>query len=536
LTIDAPGLAAAPAERPLDPQALPNARKFLIFGVLAFGQFMALIDIQIVAASLNSVQAGLSAGPDEISWVQTGYLIAELVMIPFAAFLAQSLSTRWLFALSAGLFTLASALCGLAWDIDSMIAFRVIQGFVGGAMVPTVFATGYALFSGRQRAMIPAILGMVSVLAPTLGPTVGGWLTDAVGWRSVFFINIIPGAAVTVLALLLVRVDRPNLSMLKKIDYAHLASMALFLGGLEYVLEEGPRRQWFDDPAIAIAGWIAVVAFVLFLERSFRSGGPIVRLTPFRKPTFVFACTFNLVIGFGLYASTYLIPVFLGRVRGYTSLEIGSTVFVVGIAQILSTGIAASLSQRANPRHVITVGLSLFAASLWWTSHLGPEWGFGAFLAPQLLRGFAVMLCIVPSVGMALGGFDQAELRYASGLFNLMRNLGGAIGIAVVNTLLGDQARIHGARFGESLGQSDAGGGFTEGLAQQLSTVTPDVAQALLMAQGEMARVVGRQALTLAFDEVFRLMAWMFLAALIMVPFCRPPANPAAAAKAVDAH
>src|ERR1700692_2374029 len=160
------------------PADLPNARKHLIFAVMAFGPVMALIDIQIAAASLNDVQAGLSAGPDEISWVQTGYLMAELVMIPFSAFLANALSTRWLFALSAGLFTVASALCGMAWDIQSMIVFRAIQGFVGGAMVPTVFATGFALFSGKQRAMIPAILGVVSTLAPTLGPTIGGRITD----------------------------------------------------------------------------------------------------------------------------------------------------------------------------------------------------------------------------------------------------------------------------------------------------------------------------------------------------------------------
>ena len=533
LTIDA--LPSRPTAAPIDPHALATPLKFLIFGIMAFGQFMALIDIQIVAASLNSVQAGLSAGPDEISWIQTGYLIAELVMIPFAAFLAQALSTRWLFALSAGLFTLSSAFCGMAWDIDSMILARVVQGFVGGAMVPTVFATGFAMFSGKQRAMIPAILGMVSVLAPTLGPTVGGWLTDAVGWRSIFYINIVPGAAVTVMAMLFIRVDRPNLSMLTRIDYAHFASMALFLGGLEYVLEEGPRRQWFDDPGIAVAGWTALVAFGLFLERSFRSGGPIVKLTPFRKPNFVFACTFNLVIGFGLYASTYLIPVFLGRVRGYTSLEIGTTVFVTGLAQIFSTVIAASLSQRADPRYVITAGLTLFAASLWMTSHIGPEWGFQAFLAPQLLRGFAVMLCIVPSVGMALSGFDMTELRYASGLFNLMRNLGGAIGIAVVNTLLGDHARTLAARLGEGMGRSNAGiGEFAQNLAQYLAGWTTDAGQALLMAQGEMARIVGRQALTLAFDEVFRMMAWMFLAALIMVPFCQP--SPVNAPVKVDAH
>jgi len=513
---------------------LPDARKFLIFGIMAFGQFMALIDIQIVAASLNDVQAGLSAGPDEISWVQTGYLMAELVMIPFAAFLAQALSTRWLFALSAGLFTLASALCDMAWDIQSMVFFRIVQGFVGGAMVPTVFATGFALFSGPQRAMIPAILGMVSVLAPTLGPTVGGWLTDAVGWRSIFYVNIAPGAVVTVLALIFIRVDRPNLSMLKKIDYAHLGAMAVFLGALEYVLEEGPRHEWFGDPTIASAAWLSFVAFLLFLDRSFRSTSPVVRLSPFRRPTFAFACIFNLVIGFGLYSSTYLIPVFLGRVRGYNSLEIGTTVFVTGIAQVLSTVIAARLSQTADARAVISVGLTLFAASLWMTSYLTPDWGFAALLAPQMLRGFAVMLCIVPSVGLALNGFAMTELRYASGLFNLMRNLGGAIGIAVVNTWLSDNTRIQAARLGETLGEAGRRApDFVAAIAQRIGQAAGDPTQAMEMARGELARIVGREALALSFDEVFRTMAWMFLIALVLVPFCRPAPNTAPAS---DAH
>jgi DHA2 family multidrug resistance protein len=520
-----------------DPASMSSAKKFLIFGVLAFGQFMALIDIQIVAASLNDVQAGLSVGPDEVSWIQTGYLMAELVMIPFSAFLGQALSTRWLFALSAALFTLSSALCGMAWDIQSMVTFRVLQGFVGGAMVPTVFATGYTLFQGRQLAVIPAILGMVSVLAPTLGPTVGGWLTDAVGWRWIFYINIVPGIAVTLLTLSLVRIDKPNFAMLRKIDWSHFAAMAIFLGGLEYVLEEGPRHDWFGDPTILTAAWVSLVAFVLFLERSFRSGGPVVVLTPMRKPNFVFACVFNLVIGFGLYSATYLIPLFLGRVRGFTSLDIGTTVFVTGIAQILSTVIAARLSQRVDPRKVIAVGLSLFAASLWWTSNLGPQWGFYDLLGPQLLRGFAIMLCIVPSVGLALGGFGQAELRAASGLFNLMRNLGGAVGIAVVNTWLADQTRIHVARIGESLGQRGAEAqDFVASLAAQIGRLTPDSVQALAVAKGEFVRIVGRSALTSAFDEVFQVMAWIFIVALALVPFCRPVALPAAAARPVDAH
>lgn len=510
----------------LNPAALTNARKFLIFGVMAFGQFMALIDIQIVAASLNDIQAGLSAAQEEISWIQTGYLIAELVMIPFSAFLSQALSTRWLFVASAGLFTIASALCGAAWDIESMILFRVIQGFVGGAMVPLVFSTGFVLFSGPQRAMIPAILGMVSVLAPTLGPTVGGWLTDAIGWRSIFYINIVPGVAVTVLAAMLIRVDRPNLAMLKRIDYTHFVSMALFLGGLQYVLEEGPKHEWFTEPSIAIAGWLSFVAFALFLERSFRSAGPIVRLSPFRRPTFTFACVFNFVIGFGIYSSTYLIPLFLGQVRNFTSMQIGATVFVTGIAQILSTVIAARLSQTVDPRKTITVGLILFATSLWLTSFITPEWGFEAFLLPQALRGFSIMLCIVPSVGMALNGFDATELRYASALFNLMRNLGGAVGIAVVNTWLLDQARIHVARFGETLSHSSARvNELVANLAHRIAEYVSDPELALLMARAQFGRLVSRDAMALAFSEVFQIMAWLFLAALVLVPLCRPIRN-----------
>jgi DHA2 family multidrug resistance protein len=519
-------VAASLAQPWVDPAALPNARKLLIFGVMAFGQFMALIDIQIVAASLNEIQAGLSAAPEETSWIQTGYLIAELVMIPFSAFLSQALSTRWLFVASAGLFTVASALCGLAWDIESMIIFRVIQGFVGGAMVPLVFATGFVLFSGPQRAMVPAILGMVSVLAPTLGPTLGGWLTDVAGWRWVFYINVAPGIAITVLAAMLIRVDRPNLAMLKRIDYAHFASMAVFLGALQYVLEEGPRREWFSEPAIATTAWISCVAFALFLERSLRSDAPVVSLAPFRRPTFAFACTFNFVIGFGLYASTYLIPVFLGQVRDFTSLQIGGTVFVTGIAQILSTFIAARLSQTVDPRKTITVGLILFATSLWLTSHISPEWGFEAFLIPQALRGFAVMLCIVPSVGMALSGFDALELRYASSLFNLMRNLGGAVGIAIVNTWLQDQARIHFARLSETLGEAGRHGAeFVATLAARIGEYVTDPALALLMAKAQFGQIVSRHAATLAFGEVFRIMAWIFLVALVMVPFCRPIMN-----------
>lgn len=354
-------------------------------------------------------------------------------------------------------------------------------------------------------------------------------------WRWIFFVNVGPGIAVTILTITFVKIDSANPAMFGRIDWSHLIAMAVTLGCLEYVLEEGPRKDWFGDPVIVMSAWFSLVAFALFIERSLFSENPIVRLSPFRNPTFAFACVFNVVIGFGMYASTYLLPVFLGRVRGFDSLQIGTTVFVVGAGQFISAIVASRLSQRIDPRIMITVGLAGFASSLWMTSFLGSDWGFGQLLAPQAVRGLFILLCIVPSVNMALSGFQGPELRSASGLFNLMRNLGGAIGIAMVNTWLQDNARIQTLRFGEALSHSgQAARELTAGLAHQLLAVTPDPERALLMAQGLIGHVVGREALTIAFNDVFRLMAWMFFGALVMVPFCRPsnapPPSPA------DAH
>jgi MFS transporter, DHA2 family, multidrug resistance protein len=502
---------------------LTERRKLAIFAIMAFGQFMALLDIQIVAASLNSIQAGLNAGPDEIAWVQTAYLMAEIVMIPLAAFLSQALSTRWLFTLSAGLFTVSSLLCGLAWDIESMIVFRAIQGFTGGAMVPLVFATGFAMFEGPKRAMIPAILGMVSTLAPTLGPSLGGLITEYYDWRWLFFMNIVPGVAVTILFPLLGKVDTANPAMLRRIDWLHVASLAVFLGGLQYVLEEGPRHEWFTDEAVLTAAWLSVIGAVVFFERTFFSTMPVVKLTPFRRPTFAMACVLNLVIGFGLYAATYLTPVFLGRVRDYSSLEIGTTVFVTGIAMTITAPIAARLSTRVDGRYVIAVGFTLFAISLWMFARVTPEWGFWELFWPQVIRGLAMLLCIVPAVGMALNGVPPDQLRYASGLFNLMRNLGGAIGIAVVNTWLIDFTRIHAASLSSAMGgQPDRAREMMGALAQMVGALTPDSERARHIAEAMMGRILGREAATLAFADTYMLMAILFAAALLIVPFAKP--------------
>ncbi|MEW5687374.1 MAG: DHA2 family efflux MFS transporter permease subunit [Pseudomonadota bacterium] len=501
---------------------LSERARVLIFCILSLGQLIALLDIQIVAGALGPIQAGLSAGPDEVAWVQTAYLMAEIVMIPLAAFLARAFSTRWLFVGSAALFTVSSLMCGLAWDLETMIVFRALQGFTGGAMIPTVFAMGYALFEGRLRERMTAMVGLLSTLAPTLGPSIGGFITDISDWRWLFFINIGPGLLIVCVLPLLGKVDEARPELLRRIDWVHVGSLALFLGGLQYVLEEGPRHEWLGDVGVATAAWLTIVAAVVFLERSFNSANPVVRLTPLRRPTFALACLLNLVIGFGLYATIYLTPVFLGQVRHYTSLQIGGVVLVSGFFMAVGAPIAMRLSALLGGRAVIGIGFTLFAVFLWMYSAITPQWGFGELFWPQVVRGLAILMCIFPAIAMALGGVPQSELHNASGLFNLMRNLGGAIGIAVVNTWLIDFGRWHGLRIREGLGQA------AEEAVVNLGVIAAREGADPAAALGAVQDLLAREAATMAFADVFRLMAWVFVATLLIVPFCKVPPSPGA--------
>jgi len=253
--------AAALLEEPsTEPMELSLRAKVCAFAAMSVGFFIALLDIQIVSASLGEIAGGLSAGPDEIAWVQTSYLIAEIVVIPLSGWLSRVMSTRWLFCASAAGFTATSLLCGWAWDIQSMIVFRGLQGFLGGSMIPTVFTTAFVYFVGQQRVIAAAVIGSILSLAPTLGPTIGGWITDNYSWHWLFFINLVPGVFVAIVVPMLVRIDRPNLALLRGADYPGIALMALFLGCLEYTLEEGPRWDWFGDDTIRTTAWIAVIA------------------------------------------------------------------------------------------------------------------------------------------------------------------------------------------------------------------------------------------------------------------------------------
>ncbi|MGO6906050.1 DHA2 family efflux MFS transporter permease subunit, partial [Rhizobium ruizarguesonis] len=292
------------------------------FFAMVLGMFMSILDIQIVSASLAEIQAGLSAGTDEIGWVQTSYLIAEVIMIPLSGTLARIISTRYLFAISAAGFTMASALAATATNIDQMIVYRVIQGFIGGGMIPSVFAAAFTIFPPSKRSIVSPIIGLIATLAPTIGPTVGGYLSHAFSWHWLFLVNIVPGIIVTIVTWNFIDFDKPELSLFKKFDWWGLISMGVFLGALEYVLEEGNSSDWFNDSSITIAAVASGVAAIVFFYRAFTVDFPVVDLKAFANRNFSFGSVFSFVMGIGLYGLTYIYPVYLGRIRGYDSLMI----------------------------------------------------------------------------------------------------------------------------------------------------------------------------------------------------------------------
>jgi DHA2 family multidrug resistance protein len=511
----------------VDPARMPVGQKVFAFAAMCVGMFIALLDIQIVSASLREIGGGLSAGADEVVWVQTSYLIAEIIVIPLSGWLSRVLSTRWLFCLSAAGFTAASLLCGLAWNIQSMIAFRALQGFLGGSMIPMVFTTAFAFFQGTQRVIAAATIGAIASLAPTLGPTIGGWITDNIAWQWLFYVNLVPGIFVSVAVPLLVRIDRPDLGLLRDADFPGIVLMSLFLGCLEYTLEEGPRWDWLADPVIAATAWTAGVAAVLFVWRSMTYAHPVVDLRALKDRNFALGCFFSFITGVGIFATIYLTPVFLGRVRGFSALQIGMAVLSTGVFQLLSIPVYSYFANRVDLRWLMMAGLACFALSMWQFAPITHDWGWHELLLPQALRGIGQQFAVPPTVTLTLGGLAPARLRLASGLFNLMRNLGGAIGIAVCATILNDRTNLHFHRLAEHLtAANEATSDLVAGVTARLSGSEAALRQ--------LWQLTYREALTMTFSDIYLVIMLCFAITTITVPLMRKVAPPKA--PAADAH
>jgi DHA2 family multidrug resistance protein len=509
-----------------------EGRKLFAFMCMVFGMFMAILDIQIVSASLTEIQAGVSASQDEISWVQTSYLIAEVIMIPLSGTLSRVLSTRWMFVIASGGFTLMSFMCATSSTINELILWRALQGFIGGGMIPTVFASAYTIFPPSKRGVVTPIIGLVATLAPTIGPTIGGYLTDLFSWHWLFLVNIVPGIFVTVATYFLVDFDEPDWSLFSTFDWAGLAFMAGFLGCLEYVLEEGPNHDWLAEESVAICAVVCAVSCVLFFWRALAAKHPIVDLRAFSDVNFAGGSLFSFIMGIGLYGLTYLYPVYLGRVRGLSALQIGETMFVTGICMFLTAPIAGRMVQKLDPRVMMAIGFAGFGIGTWWASYITKDWSFGELVVPQIFRGVSLMTCMIPINNIALGTLPPDRIKNASGLYNLTRNLGGAVGLALINTALNWRWDLHLQRLRESISWSHFRALETlDTLQGAFSPLGSDADRAALK---QMSLMLRREALVLSFGDVFLLLTVLFIGMVVLVPFIRKP-KPLGAA-AADAH
>lgn len=515
-------MTTAPAADPTRPSLLP-------FVVMCLGMFIALLDIQIVASSLQDIGGGLSAAQDEISWVQTAYLIAEIIVIPLSGWLTRVFSTRWLFTASAAGFTAASMLCGLAWNIESMIVFRAMQGLLGASMIPTVFTSSFYYFQGSRRVYSAAVVGTIASIAPTLGPVIGGWITDTLNWHWLFYINLVPGLAITVLVPFLVRMDEPDLTLLKGADYPGIVLMALGLGNLEYVLEEGTRWNWFSDGTIRACAWIAGASLVLFVIRSLTFKNPVVDLRALGNRNFALGCFLSFVTGVGIFTTIYLTPLFLGYIRGFSAWQTGIALFSTGVASLIGTPVYIVLAKKFDLRWLMMFGLACFGVAMWSFSFITHDWGAAELFAPQFLRGFPQVFAVAPAVNLGLGSLPPDRLKYASGLFNMMRNLGGAVGIAVSAAIINDQTNFHFLMIASHLTPANgAMNRFLDATTQRYATLPSGPAIGHEAALRQLWHLAYREASTLAYADAFRAIMLAFIVATLLVPLMRKVATPKA--------
>jgi DHA2 family multidrug resistance protein len=506
--------AAAPAER-------ISPRRLIAFLIMVFGMFMSILDIQIVSASLSDIQAGLSASSSEVSWVQTAYLIAEVIAIPLSGFLSRALGTRLLFAISAAGFTVASFLCGFASSIEQMILWRAIQGFLGAGMIPTVFASAYTVFPRSKFHIVAPVIGLVATLAPTIGPTVGGYITDAMSWHWLFFINVVPGIAITVGVWALVDFDQPNFALLDHFDWWGLIAMAGFLGALEYVLEEGPQYEWMQDTSVAVCAWVCGLSAIAFFYRVLTAKEPIVDIRAFTDRNFAVGCMISFCVGIGLYGLTYMYPRYLAEVRGYSALMIGETMFVSGITMFFTAPVVGRLMQKVDLRLIIAAGLCIFALGSWQMTWITRDYDFYELLVPQILRGIGMMCAMVPTNNIALGTLAPDRVKNASGLFNLTRNLGGAVGLAIINQVLNDRTDLHISRLQERVTWGNATATETLNMFTQRLQGMGD---ASLMAMKQLSQIVHRQAVVMGYGDAFFMLTLFYFGLSLMVMFLKKPA------------
>lgn len=434
-----PVAAAVPAAKP----AMSPLRMWTAVVGSTLGAFMAILNIQIVNASLADIQGAIGAGTDDGGWISTSYLIAEIVVIPLSAWLARVFSVRKYLLVNAILFLVFSVACAFAVNLQQMIILRAIQGFSGGVLIPMAFTIIITLLPKPKQPIGLALFALSATFAPAIGPTIGGYFTENWGWEYIFYINLVPGALMV--GMLWASLDRApmNLGLLAKGDWPGIITMAIGLAALQTVLEEGNKEDWFGSDFIVRLTIIAAVSLTLFLIIELKVTHPLLNLRLFARRNFGFGILANFLLGIALYGSVFVLPIYLTRIQGYNSEQIGLVLAWTGIPQLLLIPLVPRLMKRFDIRLLIVVGFALFAASNFMNVHMTGDYASDQLFWPNVVRAVGQALVFTPLSAIATAGIEPENAGSASALFNMMRNLGGAVGIASLQTFLSKREQFH---------------------------------------------------------------------------------------------
>ncbi|MDL2407180.1 MDR family MFS transporter [Rhizobium calliandrae] len=491
------------------------------------GAFMAVLNIQIVNASLADIQGAIGAGTDDGGWISTSYLIAEIVVIPLTGWLARVFSVRTYLLVNAILFLIFSVACAFAANLQQMIILRAIQGFSGGVLIPMAFTIIITLLPKAKQPIGLALFALSATFAPAIGPTIGGYLTENWGWEYIFYVNLVPG--VVMVGMLWASLDRApmNLGLLAKGDWPGIITMAIGLASLQTVLEEGNKDDWFGSPFITRLSIIAAVSLTLFLIIELRAAHPLLNLRLLARRNFGFGIVANFLLGIALYGSVFILPIYLTRIQGYNSEQIGMVLAWTGIPQLLLIPLVPRLMKRIDLRVMIMGGFALFAASNFMNIYMTADYASDQLFWPNIVRAIGQALVFTPLSAIATSGIEKENAGSASSLFNMMRNLGGAVGIAMLQTFAQKREQFHSNILTDSV---SVFGEATRIRIAQLTTYfmnhgVSDMATAKHKAIVAVALRLRQQANIMAYSDTFYLLGVALVAALIASLLLKKPGH-----------
>jgi len=499
-----------------------------------FATFMEVLDTTVVNVSLPHIASSLAATTEEATWALTSYLVANAIILPMTGWLAATFGRKRLLLLSITGFTLASFLCGIAPTLASLVIFRIIQGATGGALQPLSQAVLLESFKPEDRGRAMGFWGLGIVVAPILGPVVGGWLTQNYSWRWVFYINLPVGIASIIMTRLFV-FDPPYLRKESKgIDYWGMGMLVVGIGSLQYVLDKGQQDDWFNSSTIALLSVVAAVTLVALVIHQLISKNPIIDLRIFKDRTYAVGVFLMTVVGFVLYGSLVLLPVMLQSLLRYSSLEAGKAMAPRCIGSLIMMPLVGYLTGHVDPRKLLVSGLTIGGVTLLWLGQLNLQAGYWDIFWPQFLQGAGMALLFVPLTTVAMATITPERMGYATSLFNLMRNIGGSIGIAVTGTLLQRQRQTVGSTLGEHITIYDP---MTQRMLFQIKNgliaAGVDAATATQRSYAILRGMLLQQASMVSFVMVFRMLGILFLAMIPLVAIMKRPKGRSAA---VGAH